>query len=104
LTGQRQQLGLALLVQFAEPLLAADADVSTSSGNGNGKQGQAWQGVRQDSQFWELLRRCLCDSQPSSRKQAAYVLHLAAAQHDGESLCSQPFLLPAFPATAVIAV
>lgn len=76
---QQQQQGLALLVQFAGPLLAEHA----ASGSG---PGQAWSGVQHDPAFWQLVRVGLQGGDASSRKRATHVLAaaLAAQAPDGQ--------------------
>lgn len=82
---QQQQQGLALLVQFAAPLLSVSTHASSKSSTTLAPQ-QQWQGVQQQDAFWELLRGCLYDSEASSRKRAAHLLRLAvqAQQPDGK--------------------
>lgn len=78
---QQRQQGLALLVQFAAPLLSATAAASSGSNTDPPPQ-QQWRGLQEQPAFWELLRGCLCDSEASSRKRAAHLLRLALqAQH-----------------------
>ena len=79
----QRRLGLALLLQFAAPLLAAGSQQQQQQQQQRRHQ-QRWGGVRADADFWRLLRVCLRDGEPANRKRAAAILQLAVAETDGE--------------------